>query len=503
MSEPATFRTRGPNVAKFFSTYLHHTKGAQAGKPFVFEPWQQEFVNEFYRVDERGNRVYRLGILGIPRGNGKSPMAGGFGIYELMSRKDSPDVFCAAASKEQAGVVQGFARDFVDGGPLRELGVKAFKRSITFEPTGGAMKVISSEGSLQHGLNPSAAIADELHAFKTEAQEETWIAMWTALHKRPNAFGLVITTSGYDKNTLLGKMYDQALDLPGEDPTPCLRIRRDLENGVLFYWYGIPEALHGEWENEELWTLANPASWIKTSELRKQLNAPGVDELDFKRLHLNMWTKSRDSWLPPGLWPSLRSDESIPRGADIYIGVDVGWYHDSTAVAWASRLPDGRIAIRAKVWTTQEEQLGQFVSGGKMELELVEDFIRSLRQRYRIREVAYDPAYFGRSASLLEKQYAIRPMIEMLPSSATTIEAWQGFYQAASEGILSHDGDVVLASHVESAAADKTERGLRVRKLKSTSRIDALAAAVLAHARCELKTRPGNKPQIRFFDPFE
>src|SRR5438067_328883 len=64
----------------------------------------------------------------------------------------------------------------------------------------------------------------------------------------------------------------------------------------------------------------------------------------------------------------------IPTGADVYVGVDVGWYHDSTAVVWAARV-EGRIVLRAKVWTTQEEQLGQYVPGGRMRLELVEQFI--------------------------------------------------------------------------------------------------------------------------------
>jgi hypothetical protein len=32
-------------------------------------------VDEFYKRDEEGRRIYRLGVLGVPRGNGKSPLA--------------------------------------------------------------------------------------------------------------------------------------------------------------------------------------------------------------------------------------------------------------------------------------------------------------------------------------------------------------------------------------------------------------------------------------------
>jgi hypothetical protein len=50
-------RSLGPAVARFFETYLVHPKGAHYGEPFRLEPWQREFVDEAYRVDERGRRV--------------------------------------------------------------------------------------------------------------------------------------------------------------------------------------------------------------------------------------------------------------------------------------------------------------------------------------------------------------------------------------------------------------------------------------------------------------
>src|SRR5207248_3994317 len=107
--------------------------------------------------------------------------------------------------------------------------------------------------------------------------------------------------------------------------------------------------------------------------------------------------------LPAGCWSALRSDHQIPDRAPIYVGVDVGLYHDSTAVVWAHRLEDGRIALRAHVWSAKPDaQAHSHCPGGKVSLEQIETFIRELATRYRIREVAYDPRYFERSAEILE-----------------------------------------------------------------------------------------------------
>ena len=73
-----------------------------------------------------------------------------------------------------------------------------------------------------------------------------------------------------------------------------------------------------------------------------------------------------------------------------------------------------------------------FVSGGKVRLEQVEEFIRELARRYRVREVAYDPRYFARSAEILEE--AGLTMVEFLQASGPMADAYQAFYQEALEG---------------------------------------------------------------------
>jgi phage terminase large subunit-like protein len=484
-------------LLEFFPTFLVHPKGPLMGQPFRLAPFQKQFLREFYRRDERGRRVYRHGVLGLSRGSGKTPLAAALGVYELISRSDGPEVYAAACSREQAGIALGFARSFVEDGPLREW--VQLKSGLICPATRGTMKVISSEGRMQHGRMPAVALIDELWAFETAREQQTYTALSSALHKREDAYLLAITTAGYDRDSLLGRIHEQALSWPQIEILEggYLTVAKDEENGQLFWWYGAPEG--AAIDDPAVWRAANPAAWIKTAELKRQLADPGLDELEFRRLNLNQWTSVRDAWLPNGVWAGLRSEQKIPKGADVYIGVDVGIYHDTTAVCWAHVLEDGRILIRSKVWAADEKAAAHaHIAGGRVRLEDVENFIlETLVPHFRVREVAYDPAFFRRSAELLDQSGLTT--VEFMQASGPMAEAYHSFYQLALEGKLTHNGDPVLAAHIESTAASKSERGWRLRKLKNNKHIDATVAAVLAVARAQ-HHKPTAGPQIFWMD---
>lgn len=468
-------------VADFFARYLTHAKGALAGQPFELEPWQRDFVDEFYKVDAQGRRLYRLGLLGVPRGNGKSPLAAGLGLYELVSRRDSPDVFCAAASRDQARIVLNFARSFVDTGELAQY-VKVGRSELVYEPTVGSMRVLSADGSLQHGLSVSAAIIDELHAFGTGRQEELVVALQTAMHKRIDSFTLAITTAGAGRETLLGQMYEQSLArLDLERPHDCLTVGRDEENGVLFWWYGAPEG--SAIDDEAIWRRCNPASWVDMRELRRQRHAPGVSEAAFRRLHLNEWTTGAETWITPARWAACAGEAEIPERGDVYIGVDASWTNDATAVSWAHRLRDGRVVLRCRVWSAIDTtEAHEFTPGGRIDFGAVETFILGLVRRYRVREVAFDPAYFARSAEILSEQRLLMVVIDQ--RSRVMRDAYAQFYEAVGAEQIVHEGDPVLTSHVLAAAASLDEFGAwKVRKAKQSRKIDGLVSSVLAYSR--------------------
>jgi phage terminase large subunit-like protein len=320
-------RSLGPagsaeQVINFFPRFLTHYAGPKAGRRFRLEPFQQRFVSEFF-AREGGERVYSVGLFGCGKGQGKTPLAAGLGLYALVSQMDAPEVYSIAGSKEQARICHRFADRWAEEGPLAEWVQPG--RTLHCAERGGFYKVLSADGRLGQGVQPSAGIVDEWWLFEHPREREAYEALAAALHKRPGeAWLLAITTAGWSKQTQLGETYDRALEHPALElrEDGFLRVLEDRESGFLMHWYGAPD--DADIENPETVRRANPASWVRPADLLRELHRPDADELAWRRLHLNQFTKTRDSWLPAGLWKGLGSDLELESGAEVWVGVDIG-----------------------------------------------------------------------------------------------------------------------------------------------------------------------------------
>jgi len=84
-------------------------------------------------------------------------------------------------------------------------------------------------------------------------------------------------------------------------------------------------------------------------------------------------------------------------------------------------------------------------------------------------EYSYDPAFFERSAQLLEGDALA--MVEFPQTDSRMIPASQNFFQLVTETKIAHDGDPALARHVGNVIADQKPRGAyRMSKPKGSKR---------------------------------
>jgi phage terminase large subunit-like protein len=467
--------------AAFFKKNLRHQKGPAAGRPFVLEPWQRRFVDELYKTDEHGHRIFKRAILGVPRGNGKSPMAAAIGLYELMTRTDEPDIICAAAARDQAGVVFEYARGYAESGPLIEH-LLIGRREIARPETSGVLRTISADGYVAHGANPSAVIIDEAHAFTTDKQRELFEAADTAVIKRPDAFWLMITTAGHDRGSLLGRLYGDVLEQLEPTHSKGLTIARDEANGVLLYWYGASEDCDPD--DEKLWKAVNPASWVTVPDLRRQRRSPSMATGTFKRRHLNAWVAPDvERWLPGDAWEALCEPESrIEAGAALTVGGDGSRSYDTSALAWASRAEDGRIDVACRVFSVRADVPHHVLHEGRIDYEDIQDSLLELAERFSVREVAFDPRYIEPAMETVAGRLGASHVFPVEPHSRLHREALACFERSVLEGVLRHAGDPVMAEQLAWTGVDRYENGdpRRLRKLERTRPIDVSVALALA-----------------------
>lgn len=346
---PVPKRSVGPAVGQFFRKRLRHHKGPKYREPFTLEPWQENpddltgDLDLIYEVDEHGQRVWLDVGYGIARGNGKSPVVAGCGGIELLSRRDSPEIVVGSGSRAQAGHVFDPIKWNVDNGELGRY-LMAHAKIIRPRFRDGMMAVLSADGALQHGGSASVGIYDELHVMVTAKQVELIAAIDSSLHKRPFSWSWWISTAGFNKDTLLGERYDKALRYPDVWQGDGIIICRDYDSRSLMIWRGVaPDA---DIEDPAVWRSANPASWLTTAALRRQFKK--LRENDFRRLHLNQWTRAEGAWLPKGAWSKCTNglyvpdsvlqpprEDFIPEGSEVFVGVDVGLKKDSASITTA------------------------------------------------------------------------------------------------------------------------------------------------------------------------
>ncbi len=499
--------TDGRRFADYCAKYIKHTIGNQwAGRPLIFEPWQQAFWDEALEYDQdSGRRLYQQVGLGLPRKNGKSAMASAAGIYMLDSWGEgeaSPQVLVGAGARAQAGVVMGQSIDMVRNSPLLLDRLKHRKYSIECPRNGGIMRSLAADAPLQHGLNPSCNIIDELHAHKGGG---LFTALTTGTGAREQPITLWITTAGVAGEGILADLYDSMFTGSGTlERRGSLLIYRNPAAGTLIFWYGADK--DADIEDPAVWMGANPASWRDEASMAAEfasLRDRGA-LLEWRRYHLNQFVGFEATWLPDGKWAGGISDVPLNVALPVGVGIDKSPTGDVGAIVVAQRQGD-RVVVRFEIFAPE-------AATGMASTEAMRQRLRELRAEYpspmtkddKTRRLLPGPAYgfdrqaFDESAEMLDAdglnmvQLPLTASIMAPPSMVT--------YELITTGRLVHDGDQILAEHVANTNAKLTDRGMQVTRPKAgSSRVNVGCVAMVravALAMQEAPTPYVRKPRV-------
>ena len=141
------------NIEEFIGL-LAHTRGDFAGKQFLLEPWQRDYLNDLlYTKNPDGTRQYRRSLLALPRKNGKTQMCAALTLYMGFCDDEGAEVIMCAGDRQQAGLMFDASRQLLESCPGLASRAKIYRNSIVIPATNSVIKAISSEAGTKHGFN--------------------------------------------------------------------------------------------------------------------------------------------------------------------------------------------------------------------------------------------------------------------------------------------------------------------------------------------------------------
>ena len=345
--------TEAQRVVDFFG-FLHHSKGEYGGTVFAPLPWQVfVLANLFGWIRADGSRRFREGYIEVARGNGKSTLLAGIGLYMLVA-DDEPgaDIYSAAVDKDQARIVFDEAVRMVAASPFlaARVGRSGGKQisNLHVLATHSKFEAMAREDQSQDGLNIHCALVDELHEHKSRAM---WDVLLEASRKRIRSLILAITTAGFDRQgicwkqrTFMERLLTGSISEAEGDRFFGFIACIDQGNKVT----GVPADDHFDEKN---WLKANPSLGVtmKLDDLRSaaiKAKEEPASLNSFLRKHMNVWTSSDTRWMPPEKWAAcnaagpeadpktLRSDAmQMLLGRTCWGGLDLGSTDDISAFA--------------------------------------------------------------------------------------------------------------------------------------------------------------------------
>jgi phage terminase large subunit-like protein len=356
-------------VIRFFETKLKLSEGQFEGEPLVLHESQAFIIGSLFGWQKEHPkhgwiRRFRRVYIEQGKGNGKSPIAGGIGLFGLMSdREPGAEIYSAGATKDQAGILfrdaikmRGQSPDIAtrtktSGGEGREFNLAYLAKGSFFRPISREAKKTGS------GPRPHMALCDEVHEHPDRGVMEM---LERGFKFRRQPMLLMITNSGSDRNSICWEEHVRAVqvaagnrDAKDDDPTYLGEVIDENADTQFSYVCALDKG-DDPLNDPSCWPKANPllGVTIEESYLRDvvaQAKAMPGKLNGILRLHFCQWTDAETAWITrETLEPCLADfDPAIHHGKRIAQAIDLSQNRDITAKA--SIVETGSVEVKVIV----------------------------------------------------------------------------------------------------------------------------------------------------------
>jgi phage terminase large subunit-like protein len=496
-----------------FLEQLPHVKGPEAekGALLVLELWQCFIVTTVFgwkrtTGKNAGKRRFRRAYVEVPRGNGKSFLCSGIGLYALSADGEmGSDVYSAATTTEQANITRGDADAMLKARPAlkKKLGLKTTLHAIFQPSSNSTFKALSREAGNQEGKNIHVGIVDELHAHKTR---DTWDVVISGAKKRTQSLIWTITTSGTDTAGVCYEVRSSVVKmLDGEETDQLFGIIYTIDEG-------------DDWRDESSWSKANPNWHASIDQDAYRMDAidairTASKENNFKTKHLDIWCNADVAWMSMSAWDACADlalkEESFAQ-QPVVLGLDLASKIDFAAESrlYFRDLPAGTdekngdprlerhyflfmrfFLPEAAVERSSNSQLAGWVKEGRiiitpgdvLDFDAVRDSMRQARAHARVREVAFDPWQAQDLANQMGGPDEGFVMVELKPTVQNFSAPMKEFEALVLAKRLHHDGDPVMRWMVSNVVCHRDAKdNIYPRKESPEKKIDGPVSAFMA-----------------------
>jgi len=317
-------------VITFIESYCTHVKGKLAGQPLKLAPfWKDDIIRPAFGIKKVSDnkRRFKTIYLEIGKGNAKSTVGAGIALYLLgADGQMNPEIYSLAGDREQARIIFDTARAMIDQNPTLQKYYRTYQYSIVKNGSHGSYKVVSSESKTKHGFIPYGIIVDEVHV---QPNRDLWDTTTAGQMKIDESITFAFTTAGHNKQSICYELHDKAV-----------KINKGLitDNSFLgiIYSAGMDDPIH----KVSTWRKANPGlgNIITVENLKIEYNkvvtSPNYENT-FRRLHLNQWTDTYESWISDIEWMKCNSKLNVDlTEVPCWGGLDLGSTRDFNALVY-------------------------------------------------------------------------------------------------------------------------------------------------------------------------
>lgn len=486
-------------AVRWIQQNLIFAEGDWLGQPFKLRRDQKLFLYKWFEYcPDCGEWHYQEALRGAATGDGKTAFVAAVVAVSFAGPPEyrdpdtgmvrgiapaSPNIPVSAASWEQADllfsclkVMFGGQNDEYTDAPLCGL-FEVYDAEIKLrDRPGRCFRTAAVAGTNEGGL-PTLYVCDELHEWGEQEDRKGRVAtvIGKSATKRKTLRGsgrvLNLSTAGFDvDHSLLGAMYKRGKRRL-RDPSVAPRFLMD--------WQEAPDGLNYEIaEHREIAVRAASKAADLQWSVRDRVNLwgdPKYPRHEWIRYFANRWVDvGSDSWLRdhPAAWSNCAGTWLSSPSHPWVLVVDMALKQDSVAVDRLEVLPDGRIAVTAKIFTARQNH------DNRIDHVEVWAYIIDQAKGSGFRGIVYDPRFFELPARLAEDRGI--PVIEFPQSVERMAPACGLAFQKIVANLLVHDNDPDLNRHVLSAAQRLQERsGFTLSKGRSKTHIDACIAMVM------------------------